>query len=114
VTVVGVPTVREPDGLALSSRNALLSPADRVRAAALYRGLQAAKALYGAGERRPGVLVAAARVEIAPHAGSIDYIEVCDAETLAPPDAAVDCERPLIVLVAATVGGTRLIDNMRL
>jgi pantoate--beta-alanine ligase len=111
VEVVGLPTVREPDGLALSSRNAYLSPSDRQRAAALFAGLSAAKALVDKGELHVSVLLAAAKSEIAARVDRIDYLEVRAAEDLRPLDR---IDRPAVMLVAAFVGGTRLIDNLRM
>ncbi len=111
VEIVGLPTVREPDGLAMSSRNAYLSPADRQRAAALFRGLTAAAGRHAAGERCASALVEAARAEIATAVDAIDYIEVRNVETLAPVGLV---EQPSVILVAAFVGGTRLVDNLRL
>jgi pantoate--beta-alanine ligase len=111
VEVVGLPTVREPDGLAMSSRNSYLSPSDRVRAAALSRGLRAAQQRRAAGETSADTLVAVARAEILPQVDSLDYLEIRDAETLQPLSAV---DRPAVILVAAFVGGTRLIDNQRL
>ena len=111
VEVVGLPTVREPDGLALSSRNAYLSPSDRQRAAALFAGLSAAKALVDKGELHVCVLLAAAKSEIAARVDRIDYLEVRAAEDLQPLDR---IDRPAVMLVAAFVGGTRLIDNLRM
>ena len=112
VTIVGLPTVREPDGLAMSSRNKYLSADERSRALALSRGLAAARALFDAGERRPAVLVAAARDVIAPAATRVDYVDLRDADSLAPLVGRV--ERPAVMAVAAFVGTTRLIDNVRL
>ena len=111
VEVVGLPTVREPDGLALSSRNAYLSATDRQRAGALFAGLSAAKAMADKGERRASVLLDAATAEIARRVDRIDYLEVRGAEELKPLDVV---DRPAVMLVAAFVGGTRLIDNLRL
>jgi pantoate--beta-alanine ligase len=111
VEVVGLPTVREPDGLALSSRNAYLSPSDRQRAATLFAGLSAAKALVDKGELHVSVLLAAAKSEIAARVDRIDYLEVRAAEDLRPLDR---IDRPAVMLVAAFVGGTRLIDNLRM
>jgi len=111
VTVRRAPTVREPDGLARSSRNAYLSPAERVQAAALSRGLAAARARLAAGER------SAARVAGAVRAAwrrqplvREDYVAVVDARTLEPARD-VRTARRLLVAVAARVGSTRLIDN---
>ncbi len=111
VEIVGLPTIREPDGLALSSRNAYLSPADRQRATALYAGLSAAKALVEKGERRASVLIEAATTEIAGRVDCIDYLEIRAADDLKPLDT---LDRPAVMLVAAFMGSTRLIDNLRL
>ena len=111
VEIVGLPTVREPDGLAMSSRNAYLSPPDHQRATALYAGLSAAKALVDKGERRASVLLAAATTEIAARVDRIDYLELRAADDLQPLQI---IDRPAVMLVAAFVGKTRLIDNLRL
>jgi len=111
VEVVGLPTVREPDGLAMSSRNRYLSPADRARAVSLSRALLAAKQAVAGGERRASTLLAVADRELRPHVDRVDYLELRDAETLAVIDAV---ERPAVMLTAAFVGGTRLIDNLRI
>jgi pantoate--beta-alanine ligase len=111
VEVVGLPTVREPDGLALSSRNAYLAASDRQRAGALLAGLSAAKALVEKGERRASALLDAATAEIAGRVDRIDYLEIRAADDLAPLDT---IDRPAVILVAAFLGGTRLIDNLRL
>jgi pantoate--beta-alanine ligase len=111
VETVGLPTVREPDGLALSSRNSYLSASDRQRAGALYAGLSAAKALADKGERRASVLLNAAMAEIAGRVDRVDYLEVRAADDLKPLDS---IDRPAVMLVAALVGRTRLIDNLRL
>jgi len=111
VEIVGLPTVREPDGLAMSSRNAYLSAADRTRATALFAGLSAAKTLAAKGERRASVLLDAATAEIAGRVDRIDYLEVRAADDLAP---LTTIDRPAVILVAAFVGRTRLIDNLRL
>lgn len=106
VAVVGVPTVREPDGLALSSRNVFLSPAERAQASTLSAGLRAAAALYGAGEREARALIRACRTELAVEP---EYLELRDRE-LGPyaPD------RPAVLLAASQFGTTRLIDNILL
>jgi pantoate--beta-alanine ligase len=109
--IVGLSTVREPDGLALSSRNAYLAASDRKRAGALYAGLSAAKALREKGERRASVLLNAATAEMASRVDRIDYLEVRASEDLKP---LATIDRPAVMLVAAFVGGTRLIDNLRL
>ena len=112
VEVVGHPIVREPDGLALSSRNAYLSVADRQRALALSRGLAAAWRAFGSGERDAGILRRAARAEVERGADTIDYVEVADADSLArAPDGGQVGDRALVA-IACRIGGTRLIDNV--
>jgi pantoate--beta-alanine ligase len=111
VEVVGHPIVRERDGLAMSSRNAYLSPDERKRALALSRGLDAAERLFASGEREAAVLRQAARAEVEKVATSIDYVEVADPDRLAPYGAGPVGARALVA-VAARVGATRLIDNM--
>jgi pantoate--beta-alanine ligase len=103
-----LPTVREPDGLAMSSRNAYLEPADRERATALSRALDAAE--RGARAGSLGIGLDAARRELAAAEIEPEYLEARDAETLAPVHALED--RPVLVLVAARVGAARLIDNV--
>jgi pantoate--beta-alanine ligase len=110
IEIVGMPIVREPDGLAMSSRNAYLSAEERQRSLGLSRGLRAAEALVAGGERDPQRLVAAATREIlaaAPDA-TIDYVEVKDAESLT--DIA-RLDKPAVLALAVFVGKTRLIDN---
>jgi pantoate--beta-alanine ligase len=110
VAIHGVPTVREPDGLAMSSRNAYLDPAERRAAPALFRTLTAIAATLSDG-RADAVGEATRGVAAMAAAGfaSVDYLEVRDAETLAPVDAVT---RPARVLAAARLGRTRLIDNV--
>jgi pantoate--beta-alanine ligase len=112
IEIAGLPTVRERDGLAMSSRNKYLSPEERQRALALSRGLRAASALFDGGERDAAKLVAAAQAEIAPAATRIDYVELRDAVTLTPLTERVS--GPAVLAVAAFVGTTRLIDNRRI
>jgi pantoate--beta-alanine ligase len=112
VELHGLRTVREPDGLALSSRNAYLSPAQREGALAIPRGLTAAVAAFERGERDAGKLSALARESVAAVATSIDYVDVADPDTLrvlSPGERAG--ERALLAL-AIRVGSTRLIDNV--
>ncbi len=114
VEIIAMPTVREADGLAMSSRNAFLTPDERAEAPVLLRALRAAEAALMAGERRPEGLVEAARAELA--AAPLvrtQYVEVVDAETLAPPTSLVPGQR-LLVALAAHLGTTRLIDNVPL
>jgi pantoate--beta-alanine ligase len=109
IEIVGMPIVREADGLAMSSRNAYLTAADRRRALCLSRGLEAARARVAAGERDAGVIVAAARRLIADAADRIDYLELRQADTLVPVER---LDAPAVLAVAAVVGSTRLIDNV--
>jgi pantoate--beta-alanine ligase len=102
------PTVREPDGLALSSRNVHLRGADRQRALALRDALAAAEASLGAGERDADVLRAAALAAMRGHGVEPDYLELVRTDDLSP-FSRVDGE--VLVAVAASVGSTRLIDN---
>ena len=110
VEVVVCPIVREPDGLAMSSRNAYLSAEERAAAPVLHRSLERARELLLGGERRAGILIGEMRklVEAEPRA-RIDYIEAVDAATLAP--LALLSGRALLAL-AVWVGSARLIDNM--
>ncbi|HWE34593.1 MAG TPA: pantoate--beta-alanine ligase [Solirubrobacteraceae bacterium] len=105
------PTVREPDGLALSSRNALLSPADRERATALHRALEAARAAIDEGERDPATIAERARAELTDAEIEPEYFELVDANTLDPLPA---LGGDVLAVVAAQVGTTRLIDNQPL
>ena len=110
VDVRGCPTVREVDGLAMSSRNAYLGPEDRHAAACLNRALRAAAAAWKAGERSARALEATARavVEAEPRA-SLEYLEARDAADLSEVDR---CDLPVVLAVAARVGSARLIDNV--
>ncbi len=105
------PTVRERDGLARSSRNALLSPAGRERAPALPAALSAAEQLAAAGERATERLLAAAHCELDRFGVDPDYLELVDPETLEP---LAWLDRPALLAVAAHVGEARLIDNATL
>ena len=107
--IVGVPTVREPDGLALSSRNAHLSPDERSRAAALPRALEAARDAINDGVDVRGVVGEAEDSLLQAGFWRVDYFALVDAATLEP------LERPageMRLVAAATIGTTRLIDNM--
>lgn len=107
--LVVCPIVREPDGLALSSRNAYLSPTERTQALTLRRALQAVKEHVAKGERKADVLIAAARAVFAAEPSiRVDYIALVDWATL----EAVEAAAPgTLFAVAAWVGETRLIDN---
>jgi pantoate--beta-alanine ligase len=102
------PTVRASDGLALSSRNAHLSPDERERAASLQRALQAARNLVLEGERDPAAVISAARSELASAHVEPDYFELVSVDTLVPVER---IDGDVLAVVAARVGATRLIDN---
>jgi pantoate--beta-alanine ligase len=109
VTIVGCPTVREPDGLALSSRNVFLTPEERAHAVALYHALRRAQAALAAGERAGAALEQKMRAELGAAPGlAIDYAAVVDAATLEP---LVRVDRAARALLAARLGAVRLIDN---
>ena len=108
VTIVGAPLVREKDGLALSSRNTYLSPAEHARALALHEALDAAEADYRAGRTDPKRAVAKIEKALAKACDKVDYVVAVDADTLEP----VKKLGPNTLLaLAAYVGKTRLIDN---
>jgi pantoate--beta-alanine ligase len=107
--VIGVPTVREPDGLALSSRNAYLSAAESSAAPMLYRVLKASAARIKNGEAI-GQVLDVGRIEIDVAGFALDYLEARHALTLAPIASRKD--GPIRLLVAAKIGKTRLIDNI--
>jgi pantoate--beta-alanine ligase len=108
--IVPVATVREPDGLAMSSRNAYLSADERKRALALSRALLAAREAAQSGAQTTVQLANAARaiIERAPGV-EIEYLSAVDSETLQPRE---QFDRPVVVAIAARVGKTRLIDNL--
>ena len=107
--IVVCPIVREPDGLALSSRNRYLSPAERTQALALSRVVRKVEAMAAAGERRANTLIGAARETFATEpAVRVDYIELVNWATLEPVETAAP---ESLFAVAAYVGPTRLIDN---
>lgn len=106
-------TVREPDGLAMSSRNAFLSASERAAAPALKRGLDAARALFVSGETDVAKLIAAGRAVIdATLAFTLQYFEICHPDTLVSRTASARAGD--VVAVAARLGTTRLIDNIPL
>ena len=112
VEIVAVPTVRETDGLALSSRNAYLGAEDRRRAVVLSRALQAAHQAWRGGETRANALEAKMRQELGTEPSvSVEYISIADPETLASVDTV---DERTVVAIAARIGGTRLIDNIKL
>jgi pantoate--beta-alanine ligase len=109
VEVVGSPTVREADGLAMSSRNRYLSPELRQRALAIFRGLASAQKAFAAGERKTLTLEQIVRTAVASSFDAIDYVSLAD------PVSLVSCQNATVdsavILVAAHLGSTRLIDN---
>jgi pantoate--beta-alanine ligase len=110
-TVIVLPIVREESGLALSSRNAYLSDAEKRAATVLHRGLSQAAAAYEAGERNGARLLEMVRSTIGSQSlARVDYISLNDAETLAPLEDIAD--RPALLSLAVYLGKTRLIDNM--
>ena len=112
IEVVGVPIVREPDGLALSSRNARLGSDDRVAALVLSRALQSAADAHAAGEDDVAHLKAiAARTIESETRARLEYVELVDARTLAAVERVV---HPVVMLTAAWFGDVRLIDNLEL
>ena len=112
IEIVAIPTVREPDGLAMSSRNALLSAGDRQAALVLSRALRRTEELFAAGERDGETLRAAMRgvIAIEPQA-QVDYVSVADTETLRE---LARVEHAALASLAVRIGGVRLIDNVEL
>jgi pantoate--beta-alanine ligase len=108
--VVGVPTVREPDGLAMSSRNTYLDPEERKAAVVLYQALALAQRLYSQGEKDAKKIrqQMTELIQKQPLA-NIDYISIADAETLEELD---ELRPPALVSLAVRIGKTRLIDNV--
>ena len=112
VEIVVCPIVREPDGLAMSSRNAYLDREQRKRAPVLHRALMRVKKLAESGERKAEPLIEAGREEISRESWvTVDYFEIVDPDTL---DPVSDVSRGALIAVAAYVGTTRLIDNVLL
>jgi pantoate--beta-alanine ligase len=110
VKVVVCPIVREPDGLALSSRNVYLDAAQRRAALVLYRSLQRAEEMFRKGERNSAKLIAEAKRVFADEPSvRLDYFEIVDPDSL---DGVQEISRPALAAVAAFVGSTRLIDNV--
>jgi len=110
IEIVVCPVVREPDGLAMSSRNAYLTPQDRKSALVLHRSLMEIKNRFDRGERSAANLIAAGKQLLSKEAGvRLDYLEIVDPSTL---DPMTQLNKPALVAVAALVGTTRLIDNI--
>jgi pantoate--beta-alanine ligase len=109
IEIVGHPIVREPDGLAMSSRNAYLEPPERAAALCLSRALCAAERRFRNGERNGALLVAGALAEIESEPlAHVEYIKLCDAETL---EEVTDVQSPAVLALAVRIGKARLIDN---
>jgi pantoate--beta-alanine ligase len=112
VEIIGLPIVREPDGLAMSSRNAYLAPEGRKAALALSKALHRAESIFTGGERDAGRLREEMRRLIAAEPlARIDYVSIADAETLAEIER-IEC--PALASLAVHIGGVRLIDNVTL
>ena len=112
IDIVVAPTVREPDGLAMSSRNAYLTPEQRKQAAVLYRALMRVQTLADRGERRAAELIRAGEEVVREEPGvKLEYFEIVHPDTLEP---VADVSGGALVAVAALVGATRLIDNLLL
>lgn len=110
VEIVGCPIVREPDGLAMSSRNAYLDLQQRKAALVLHRSLQAIENRYLQGERSAAALIAAGKDEFAREPSApLDYLEIVNPDTLEPMS---ELAPPALVAIAGYVGHTRLIDNV--
>jgi pantoate--beta-alanine ligase len=109
IRIIGAPIVREADGLAMSSRNAYLSEAERRAALCLSRALAAAQAAYDAGERDAAALLAPARAEIAAEPlAQLDYATIVDPQSM---QEAANAMSPVLMALAVSFGNTRLIDN---
>jgi pantoate--beta-alanine ligase len=108
VRVEVCPTAREPDGLAMSSRNVLLSPGQRSQAASLHRALEAIQDAVAAGERDPATARAQALTQLTSPELELEYLELVSPDTLAPLE---QLDGEALAVVAARVGATRLIDN---
>jgi pantoate--beta-alanine ligase len=112
VEILAVPTVREPDGLAMSSRNAYLSPEQRRDALEIPRGLSDAVAAFERGERDPAALAALVRARVERVATSVDYVEVADADTVRPLRQGELAGNRALLALAIRLSGARLIDNV--
>jgi pantoate ligase / CMP/dCMP kinase len=110
VQIVGCPIVREDSGLAMSSRNQYLSPAEKKQAAGIYRSLQAAQTLFRRGESQKARLVAAVREQLAPSM-TLEYLALVDPQTMQAIDKV---EQDGLLAIAVQLGNTRLIDNIQL
>ncbi len=112
VEVIGCPTLRDPDGLAMSSRNQYLSPPDRERALSINRALRLAETDFNNGVRQPQRLLTVMKRTLLEKHLQIDYVACVDADTLK--DLTENISAPTVLAIAARVGNTRLIDNVTL
>jgi pantoate--beta-alanine ligase len=111
IELVGCPIVREPDGLAMSSRNAYLSPAERKQAPCLYRSLRQAAERIAGGQTNPETVLAAMRETIlAAGPARIEYVSIVDPDALQP---VARIDRRVLIALAVRIGATRLIDNLQ-
>jgi len=108
IEIIGMPIVREKDGLAMSSRNTYLSEGERVKACSLYRSLMEGRRLFSNGEKNAGEIERMAKGKLAKGI-EIDYLKVCDADSLEPVETIKD---RAVFAIAAQVGRARLIDNI--
>jgi pantoate--beta-alanine ligase len=107
-TIEALPTIRAADGLALSSRNALLAPNDRERAPALHRALQTVAAAVAGGERDPESALRAGRAQLRDSGAELEYLQLVDPATMRP---LAELDRDALAVIAARFGSVRLIDN---
>lgn len=112
VEILGIPTVRESDGLAMSSRNAYLSPAERSSARAIPEGLSAAVRAFQRGERIAGHLVSLTRSHVEPVVQSIDYVSIAEADTLRIFEPGESIGDRALIALAIRMPSARLIDNV--
>jgi len=111
VNITVCPIIREPDGLAMSSRNSYLSPEERRNALALWEALQTAKKKIDEGERDSGLLKTGMREIIEPKASRIDYISISDVRTL---EEISEIKGEILIALAVFIGSTRLVDNLQI
>ncbi|MEX2366920.1 MAG: pantoate--beta-alanine ligase, partial [Pseudohongiellaceae bacterium] len=109
ISLVGIPTQRESGGLAMSSRNAYMTPEEKQRASHIYRVLREITAAISAGARDYSSLEQDAKEQLEQAALQVDYFNICHAHTLLP---ATEYDHELVILAAAWIGKTRLIDNI--
>lgn len=112
IEIIGVPTVREPDGVALSSRNSYLSPEQRVQARAIPRSLACASQAYAQGERSVSALLGLVREQLEQASLRIDYVELADPDSVQLQEEGAQLSGPALLALAVFAGSTRLIDNL--